>query len=226
MTWIKAHDGNQSNIAPMNTIDTATAPIDATRSEPGAVKRRWWALLLLGILQLIGGAFAISVPVAATLAAALVFGAVLIVLGALQAAHAISVRKSKKVVLLQMLGGLLYLATGALVLWFPVPGAISLTMLVGAMLIADGAIRCMLAYRLRPAQGWGWFLSAGIASAVVGILLLVGWPLTGLSALGLLLGVNLLFVGMTNSALAVAYRARLAHEARPAPRDDLRDLPA
>lgn len=210
----------------MNAIDSQTSAVDATMTDPGAVRRRSWGLLILGIMQVIGGAFAIAVPVVATLVAAVVSGSVMLILGVLQVAQAISVRKPKKVMLLQLLGGLLYLATGAIVLWFPVPGAISLTILVGAMLIADGVIRCMLAYRLRPANGWGWFLSAGIASALVGVLLLIGWPLTGLWALGMLLGVNLLFMGMTNSALAVAYRASLTRKARAAPRDDLRDLPA
>jgi uncharacterized membrane protein HdeD (DUF308 family) len=210
----------------MKTIDSTARAIDTTIPELGAIKHRWWGLLLLGIVQAIGGAFAIAVPVAASLAAALVFGAVLLVLGVLQAVHAISVRKSKKVVLLQLLGGLLYLATGALVLWFPVSGAISLTILVGALLIADGIIRCALAYRIRPVRGWGWLLCAGVASAVVGLLLLIGWPLTGLWALGLLLGVNLLFIGIANSALAVAFRTSVALESRRASRDDLRDLPA
>jgi uncharacterized membrane protein HdeD (DUF308 family) len=210
----------------MKTIDSTAQATDTTITESGAIKRRWWGLLLLGIVQVIGGVFAIAVPVAASLAAALVFGAVLLVLGVLQAVHAISVRKSKKVVLLQLLGGLLYVATGALVLWFPVSGAISLTILVGAMLIADGVIRCALAYRFKPVKGWGWFLCAGVASAAVGILLLIGWPLTGLWALGLLLGINLLFIGMTNSALAVAFRTSVARESRRASGDDLRDLPA
>jgi uncharacterized membrane protein HdeD (DUF308 family) len=113
-----------------------------------------------------------------------------------------------------------------LLFWFPVSGAISLTILVAALLIADGVIRCALAYRLRPVQGWGWFLCAGVASAVVGILLLIGWPLTGLWALGLLLGVNLLFSGMTNGALAIAFRTSVSRASRRAPGDELRDLPA
>jgi uncharacterized membrane protein HdeD (DUF308 family) len=209
----------------MKTIDTPAQTIDAAVPEASVLRRRWRGLLLLGIVQIIGGAFAIAVPVAASLAAALVFGAVLLVLGVLQAVHAISVRKSK-VVFLQLLGGLLYIVTGALVFWFPVSGAISLTILVAALLIADGVIRCALAYRLRPVRGWGWFLCAGIASAVVGILLLIGWPLTGLWGLGLLLGVNLLFIGMTNSVLAVAFRTSVARESRRAPHDELRDLPA
>lgn len=210
----------------MNTNDSTAQATDTTIPESGAIERRWWGLLLLGVVQVIGGMFAIAVPVAASLAAALVFGAVLLALGVLQIVHAISVRKSHKVVLLQLLGGLLYAATGALVLWFPGSGAISLTILVGAMLIADGVIRCALAYRFRPAEGWGWFLCAGVASAAVGIVLLIGWPLTGLWALGLLLGINLLFIGMTNSALAVAFRTSLARESWGTSRDALRDVPA
>ncbi len=190
-------------------ITDSTIPRDEIPIEPGTtvLHRRWGWLLLLGIVQVIGGFIALAVPVAASLAAAIVFGAVLVVAGVFQLAHAFRVRTWKGVVL-QSLGGLLYIGAGLLALLFPLTGALTLTIVVGALLVADGFVRSMLAYRLRPLDGWGWFLAAGVASTVVGIVLLVGWPLTGLWAIGLLLGVNLIFSGTMNSALAIALRKR------------------
>lgn len=175
------------------------------------LQRRWLQLLLLGIVQIIGGFFALAVPTVASLAAAIVLGAVLVVAGVFQAAHAFSV-KNWKGVTLQALGALFYIAAGILILLFPLNGALTLTIVVGAVLIADGVVRSMLAYRLRPLDGWGWFLAAGIASVAVGILLLLGWPLTGLFAIGVLLGVDLLFNGMSNCVLAIMFRTRSAHD--------------
>ncbi len=180
-----------------------------------AMQRRWGWLLLLGIVQVICGALALVIPVAASLAAAIVFGAVLLVAGVFQCMHAFRLGALKGRAL-QALGGVLYIAVGILILLFPLTGALTLTIAVGALLVADGVVRCALAYRLRPSDSWGWFLVAGIASLAVGILLLVDWPFTGFWALGILLGVNLLISGVINCALAVTFRTRgsrgLEHE--------------
>jgi uncharacterized membrane protein HdeD (DUF308 family) len=155
-------------------------------------------------------------PVAASLAAAIVFGAVLLASGVTQAVHAFGVRPWKGVVL-HTVGSVLYIAAGALFLIFPLAGALTLTLVVAALLLADGVVRSVLAYYLRPRDGWVGFLASGIASAVVGILLLLGWPATGFWALGLLLGVNLLFSGVTNCALAVTFRTSIARDSQQSP---------
>lgn len=177
----------------------------------------WGGLLLLGLAQFVGGAFALAVPVAATLAAALVLGAVLVVEGVLQAVHAFQV-KNWKGFLLHALGALLYILAGGAVLLFPLGGALTLTLVVATLLVADGVVRCVLAYRVRPHDHWGWILAAGIASSIVGVLLFLGWPLTGLWAIGVLLGINLLFTGIVNCTLAVTFRRHVASVAGDAGR--------
>jgi uncharacterized membrane protein HdeD (DUF308 family) len=167
--------------------------------------------LFLGIVQVVGGLFALAIPLAASLAAAIVFGVVLLVTGVAQLIHAFSVRGWKGRVR-HALGGVLYTAAGLIVLAFPITGVLTLSIILGVLLVADGVVRYALAYRLRPREGWGWFVTAGIASLIVGSLLLLGWPLAGLWAIGILMGVNLLFSGLTNSSLAVALRSREARD--------------
>ena len=190
----------------------STASDDEVALSHSAIERRWGWLLALGIVQIICGALALAIPLAASLAAAIVFGAVLLVTGVFQAVHAFRVRTWKGVVL-HALGALFYIAAGVLVLLFPLTGALTLTLVVGALLLADGVVRSALAFRLRPRDGWGWFLASGIASLVVGILLLLGWPLTGFWAIGVLLGVNLIFSGVGNCALAITFRTSRSHAA-------------
>jgi uncharacterized membrane protein HdeD (DUF308 family) len=184
---------------------------DAASLRPSVIQRRWGWLLALGIVQVICGALALLIPTAATLAAALFFGALLLVSGAFQGVHAFTIRHWKGVAL-HALGALLYIAAGVLFILFPVGGALTLTIAIGALLIVDGALRGALAFSIRPRDGWGWILASGIASAFVGLLLLLGWPLTGMWALGVLLGVNLIFLGVTNSVLAVTFRSRTSHD--------------
>ena len=196
----------------------STGPLGDVGVTPrSAMERRWGWLLALGIVQVLCGAFAVAIPIAASLAAAIVFGAVLLVAGVFQTVHAFSIRPWKGAVL-HALGGVFYIVAGLFSLLFPLTGALTLTILVGVLMVADGIARSVLAYRIRPKSGWGWFLSSGIASTVVGVLLLVGWPLTGLWAIGILLGVNLLFSGVGYCALAITFRTRNARnpETQPA----------
>lgn len=175
--------------------------------DAAALERRWGWLLVLGIVQVICGAVALAIPVAASVAAAIVAGALLLVSGIFQLIHAFSTRPWREAAL-PILGGVLYVAAGASLLAFPVSGALTLTIVVAALLIADGVVRILLARRMWAMSGSGWMLAAGIGSVLVGLLLLLGWPLTGLIALGVLLGINLLFTGATHAALAVAFRTR------------------
>jgi uncharacterized membrane protein HdeD (DUF308 family) len=194
-------------MATMTDSARAETMLAGTRS----LERRWGWLLLLGIVQVICGALALAIPVAASLAAAIVAGALLLVSGIFQLIHAFSIRPWRGAAL-PIIGGVLYVVAGALLLAFPVSGALTLTIVVAALLIGDGVLRIMLARTIRAMTGSGWMLAAGIASVLVGILLLIGWPLTGLFALGVLLGINLLLTGATNGALAAAFRTRRHRE--------------
>jgi uncharacterized membrane protein HdeD (DUF308 family) len=175
--------------------DTTAAPLG----------RRWGWLLALGIVEIIAGCLAIAMPVVASLAAVAYFGAVLVVTAVFQIIHAFQVRERPRAVWYG-LGGLLYGIAGVLVVAYPLGGALTLTMLIAILFIADGALRTFFGMAVRPLPGWGWVVTAGIASIIVGVLLLIGWPATALWATGLLLGVNLIFTGVTNTTLALTSR--------------------
>jgi uncharacterized membrane protein HdeD (DUF308 family) len=169
----------------------------------------WGWLLAFGMVQIIAGAFAIAVPVIASLAAVIVFGAALLMSAVFHLIHAFKVKKWPGSAL-YILGGLLYLAGALLVMLFPLGGAMTLTILIATVLIGEGVLRIFLANSVKPRTGWVWLLIGGIASVTIGVMLLTGWPGTALWALGLLLGVNLIFNGATNCALAMTTR-KTAH---------------
>lgn len=189
------------------------ATSEMMRRDPIAAlfRRRWGWLLAFGIVQVIAGAFAIAIPTLASVVAVAVFGWVMIVSAVFQIAHAIRVRKWPGFVL-HLLGGLLYGAAGILTLLYPFSGALALTLLVAGLFLADGILQIVMAYRVRPREGWGWFLASGIASIVLGALLAFGWPGTAMWALGVLLGVNLIFAGAMHSALALECRRKQRQE--------------
>jgi uncharacterized membrane protein HdeD (DUF308 family) len=170
-------------------------------------RRHWGWLLAFAIVQLIAGILAVAIPALASIVAVAVFGWVMLVSAIFQIVHAVRVREWKGFAL-HLLGGLLYAAAGILTLIYPFSGLLALTLLLAALLLADGILHVVLGARHRPRDGWGWFLAAGIASIILGILLIVGWPTTALWAIGLLLGVNLIFNGVMNAALALDCRRR------------------
>ncbi|MDB6091905.1 MAG: hypothetical protein JWN85_4689 [Gammaproteobacteria bacterium] len=166
--------------------------------------RRGW-LLALGIVQIIAGGIAIAVPAIASIAAVGIFGALLLMTGILQLVHAFKVRTWPRSAWYG-LGGVLYTLAGLFVVLYPISGALTLAVLIAVLFIADGTLRIVFGMTVRPVDGSGWLIAAGIASIVVGVVLLLGWPATALWATGLLLGINLIFTGVTNTTLAIASR--------------------
>lgn len=183
---------------------TAAETLPPAVSAP-ALTEHWGWLLALGIVQVVGGAIAIAVPALASLAAVVVFGAALLASAIFQLIHALRTRKWPGSVW-YILGGLLYAAAGILVLLFPLGGILTLTAIIATVLIAEGAVRGIVANAMKPKAGWGWWLASGIASVLLGVLLFIGWPATAPWAIGLLLGINLIFSGATNASIAITSR--------------------
>jgi uncharacterized membrane protein HdeD (DUF308 family) len=181
-------------------VDSAAAPLG----------RHWGWLLALGVVEIIAGCIATAVPVIASLAATAVFGAVLLVTAILQLVHAFQVRAWPRSAWYG-LSGLFYAVAGLLVVASPLGGALTLAVLMGILFIAEGTLRVAFGMSARPVIGWGWLVAGGIGSLFVGVILLLGWPATALWATGLLLGINLIFTGLTRITLALVSRTALAH---------------
>lgn len=181
-------------------IDTMNANTTAT-----TLTHRWGWLLALGIVQIIVGGIAIAVPIVASLAAVAIFGAVLIVSAIFQLIHAFKARAWPRSAWYG-LSGVLYGIAGFLVVAFPLGGALTLAVLIAILFIADGALRVLFAMTAPAAVGRGWLMAAGCCGILVGVILLIGWPLTALWVTGLLLGVNLIFTGAMNIAIVIATR--------------------
>ena len=92
----------------------------------------------------------------------------------------------------------------------PKPGLLTLTILIAALFLAEGIAEIVMAFQVRPHEGWGWVLLSGIAALAVGVMIGMDLPGSATWALGLLVGINLLFSGWSYVFLALA--GRKAHE--------------
>lgn len=162
----------------------------------GAVRRHWVLFLSEGILLVVLGILALLAPVMASVAATVFFGWILFLSGLLGLISTIRARRAPGV-WWSLVSALIGMAAGVLLLGWPVLGALSLTAVLIAFLFAEGIVSIMYALEHRNALSgrWGWMLASGIIDVTLGVLLILGLPGTALWALGLILGINLIFGG-------------------------------
>jgi len=162
----------------------------------GAVRRHWVLFLCEGILLVVLGILALLAPVVASVAATVFFGWILFLSGLLGLISTIRARRAPGV-WWSLVSALIGMAAGVLLLGWPVLGALSLTAVLIAFLFAEGIVSIMYALEHRNALSgrWGWMLASGIIDVTLAVLLILGLPGTALWALGLILGINLIFGG-------------------------------
>jgi uncharacterized membrane protein HdeD (DUF308 family) len=111
---------------------------------------------------------------------------------------------------LKLLLGILYGIAGVVLVAFPAVGVLSLTGLLGIMLIAEGIVEIFIAFAAPVLAGRGWFLVSAISSILLGVLILAHWPSSSAWAIGTLVGVAVLINGITRVVISAAVH----HEAR------------
>jgi uncharacterized membrane protein HdeD (DUF308 family) len=166
---------------------------DATTAVDPKRTARW--VTILGIVMIVAGVLAVMAPGPAALAATLFFGAMFMVGGVAEIAHAFATRHEDGFGW-KLVSGIATLVLGILFAAFPIAGIATLALFVGALLFAHGVFSGMLAFKLKPKQGWGWVLLDAIVSIVLAILIAIGWPSSSIGIIGLLVGFSLISAGI------------------------------
>ena len=149
-------------------------------------------------------AFVFGHLIAASIVSAIFFGAALTVGGAFQIVHAFWERGWGGFALSSIVG-ILYVFGGLWLMANPLATSAALTLFIAAVLIVSGILRFALAYRLWPVSGWMLILS-GVIAVLTGLVIMAGWPASGLIVLGICLGLDLLMFGLFWLVLAFALR--------------------
>jgi len=167
-------------------------------------------MMILGVLSIIAGIAAIGSPFIFAAYIVIITGISLVIGGVMELFVAFSA-KGWQAGVWAFLGGILAILAGGLLIGRPVVGAAMVGIILIAFFIVDGLTRSILAFQLKPMQGWGWQLFSGIISVLLGIMLWQDWPLSGLWAIGVLIGIRLLFSGFgilfLGSAIASAEKS-------------------
>lgn len=173
----------------MTVSDHAASP----SAEPLRAKSGW--IVALGVVYLIAGVVALSSVAMATVVSVFLVGIMMVVSGIAEVINALQVKSWGKFVLWLLLG-VLYVIAGILVFENPLLTAKFLTLLLGAALIVSGITKIVLAFNMKAGSSWALVVLAGVITLLVGLVIVMQWPVNSLYILGIFLAVDLIFTGV------------------------------
>lgn len=178
---------------------------------PDLLKQRLNWLIAISVLLIIVGITAIVSPIVTAIVAVTWIAAFITIAGIALLVHAFQSRHEGGFIW-KLLLGLLYVTTGILLVLYPLQGVLTLTVLIGAFLVVEGIFEIILATQLRSTANWVWMLLNGILTLILGIIIWSQSPLNAVSLVGTLVGVSILFSGVSRLMLAIAMRSRLRRQ--------------
>ena len=172
------------------------------------VRHHWQLFLTQGVIMTILGVLAVIWPQISTVAVDVYVGWLFLLSGVVGLAT-MFLAQDVQAFLWLLLTAALSLFVGIVLLWHPVEGAVSLTLVLIAFFIVEGIfqIAASVSYRDVFPDSWGWLLASGIADLILAALIIKGWPSTAGWALGLIVGVNLVTSGAAIIMVALAGRS-------------------
>ena len=177
------------------------------RAVANAIHEHWVLFLVEGVVLVILGVAAIALPLIATIAFTVLIGWLFLISGIIGLITTFWARRAPGF-WWSLLSAIIAIAAGVVLLAWPISGSITLTLLLIAFFVIEGIASIMYAieHRNQLTGRWGWMLVSGIIDLVLAAIIFSGLPGTALWALGLLVGINLLFGGTALIAMALAAR--------------------
>jgi len=178
------------------------------RAVANAIHEHWVLFLLEGIVLVLLGAAAIVLPVIATLAFTLLIGWLFLLSGVVGLITTFWMRNAPGF-WWSLISAVIGIAAGIVLIRWPISGTVSLTLVLIAFFIVEGIVTLMYAFehRAQLSGRWSWMLASGIVDLVLAAIIFAGLPETATWALGLLVGINLLFGGTAMIGMALAARS-------------------
>jgi uncharacterized membrane protein HdeD (DUF308 family) len=167
----------------------------------------WRAFLIEGIVLFVLGLLAVVIPVVATIAVAVLIGWVLLLSGIVGLISTIRMRSAPGFGW-SLLSAVIAIAAGVILLAWPLSGVLSLTLILTAFLTIEGVASIMIALTHRHgfSARWALLLVSGLIDLFLAAMILLGLPGTAAWAIGLLVGINMVFGG--SALISMALKAR------------------
>ncbi|TCU75025.1 uncharacterized membrane protein HdeD (DUF308 family) [Bradyrhizobium sp. R2.2-H] len=187
-----------------------TSPEEFSRLQSAmnqAVKTHWKAFLFEGILLVVLGVAALVLPPLASLATAIFLGWMFLI-GGIGGLIATYWARSTPGFWWSLISAALAVLTGMLLLARPTQAVLTLTIVLGAYFLAEGVTTIMYAleHRRELSGRWSWLLVSGLVDIAISFMVITGLPSSADWAIGVLVGINLLFGGASLIGMAMAAR--------------------
>jgi uncharacterized membrane protein HdeD (DUF308 family) len=185
---------------------TSNPLAEVLAQEIGLLQKHWRWFLILGIAMVVLGLIAVSYSciMTVTMAATVLFGFFLLASGIGEIIHSFWVGRWSGM-LLHLLIGILYTFTGFIVIDQPVEAAVQLTLLIAIFLMVTGIFRIVFAVSERF-SGSGWVMLNGAVTFILGLMIYKQWPDSSLWVIGLFIGIDLIFNGISWIMLSLGLR--------------------
>jgi uncharacterized membrane protein HdeD (DUF308 family) len=181
--------------------------IDGLRRQLALTIQAHWKLFLAqGIVMMVLGALAVVVPILATLAVEIFVGWLFFVAGLFRVVWVWRSRQTPGFAW-SLLTAVLAIVLGLVLILRPLAGVLTLTMVLVAFFVIEGIASIIGAIEhRRHLRSWGWVLFSGIIDLLLAYLIWAGWPSSAGWAIGLLVGINMVFLGLSLVMTALAAR--------------------
>jgi len=170
------------------------------------VRKGGTGIKILGVLCMILGILAMLAPGLTGFSVILLLGWIVLIAGIVQLIWAFKAEASGKKTM-RMIIGLLTLICGILLVANPLFASGVLTILLALYFIIDGGFEIVSSLQRKPARGWGWLMFGGIVSLLLGLMIWRQFPLAGLWAIGILMGIKLIFIGLIMVTVGTVWRS-------------------
>lgn len=186
----------------------STQPQDANSAQAAlvsSIREHWKLLLAKGIIVLILGLIAMALPMVATIGFTIFLGWLFMLSGLIGLITTFMMRGAPGF-WWSLISALIGIGAGLILVMRPVSGAITLTLVLIALFIAEGIATIMYAieHRAQLSGRWGWMMFSGLVNLVLAAMIFAGLPSSAAWALGLLVGINMIFAGGALIGMALA----------------------
>jgi len=166
-----------------------------------------WGVLLIGL-----GMLAVASPLVAALAVNVLVAWLIMLAGVVHLIVAFHTREAGSMIW-RVLVGVAYVCFGAYLVARPAVGVASLTLVLASLFLVEGILNIVLFFRVGPLLRSNWILLDGIVTLLLGLMIYMQWPSSSAWAIGTLVGVSMIFSGVTRVMISLAVRkaATAAH---------------
>ena len=177
------------------------------RAVTTSLHQHWQLYVGEGIVLVILGLAAVAIPALATLAIEILVGWIFLISGVVGLITTLRMRQAPGF-WWSLVSAILGIAAGAVLLLQPLSGILSLTFILIVFFLVEGGASILFAleHKRELSGRWGWMLVSGIVDLILAAIILSGLPGIATWAIGMLVGINMVFGGVALIAMALDAR--------------------